>query len=124
MDTSSLNEKLKNAVVAAAAERAVPVRIALWPNGNRREGKNDAQFTGRVTISVLALGEMIAKAIADGRPEIELFADVWHNEPSTSSTGGERPTLSGKARNEVTPRGPAQESVPGEDNAVTMGQVG
>jgi hypothetical protein len=107
-----INDKLKDAVVAAAKERAVPVRFSFWPNGHRREGKNDAQFTGRVTINTLVVGELLAQAIADGKPEVEFWADLWHNEPSQTAGGTDRPTLSGKARNLVADKAAAPADAP------------
>ena len=128
MDLKDINQALKDQVVAAAIERQAAVRFSFWPNGSRREGKNDAQFTGRVTVNTLVLGELIAQAIKDGKPEIELWGDMWHNEPSKTAGGNDRPALSGKARNVVAPKGETQPSTPTtapvEEHAEAQAAVG
>lgn len=94
-----------------AMDRIPFAGIALWPNKNRREGRNDAHFAGRVRLSTVKLQAVIDQAIAEGKVEIELWANVWDNAQSgTMRENG--PVLSGNCRNLVEAQ--AEEAAPAE----------
>jgi hypothetical protein len=102
--TVAISAALAMAVAEQHAQRAIPLRAALWANSRRREGKNDPQFTGTIEVDVLAIGPHIAEAIKNGEPKIVFFFDAWQNTPGESKSGGELPLISGKARNVRGPR--------------------
>lgn len=103
------NSKLSNLTQAQieqlaeqALERSPLARISLWPNRKRREGKNDSHFTGKLQLNTVQLAEVLAEALANGEETVECWFDMWHNDnPGVGKSGGERPTLSGRARNFV-----------------------
>jgi hypothetical protein len=104
MSTQEISNALAQAVAQQHAQRAIPLRAALWANARRREGKNDPQFTGTIEVDVLAIGPHIAEAIKNGEPKVVFFFDAWQNAPGDSKSGGELPLISGKARNVRGPR--------------------
>jgi hypothetical protein len=114
MDKQVLNTSaaLAAAIMTQHAERAIPVRTALWANERRRTGINprtgkeyvDAQLTGTVEIDVLAIGPMLAEAIQNGDVKLTLFADGWQNldadgKPLVNASGAPLPLITIKARN-------------------------
>lgn len=101
---ATLSNEQRDALAAQALARTPIARISLWPNNNRRPEKNDAQFTGKLQLSTVQLAEKLAAALAEGQSEVDLWIDVWHNAPSVGKSGGDRPVLSGRARNFVEPR--------------------
>ena len=111
MSTSSKIAGLSQAQIQALAEqqlaRSPLARISLWPNNNRRPDKNDAQFTGKLQLNTVQLAEVLAKALAEGRTEVECWFDMWHNAPAVGKSGGDKPVLSGRARNFVEARASA-----------------
>lgn len=96
--TATLADTLPSAIrdqLLARAVRAQPCAyLSLFVNTQRREGKNDPQFTGRMDIQVARLQEEIAIAIAKGHTNIQVYTDVW-----TNDDGG--PVMTGRARNVV-----------------------
>ncbi len=101
---AALSQEQRDRLAAQAIERQPLLKIDLWPNRNQREGKRDADFTGRGRMSTVQLAEKLAAALANGEESVEVWIDMWHNEPSVGKSGGERPILSGRARNFVEPR--------------------
>lgn len=109
----SLEEQLAAELAASrqsATERARPaIGISLWANTRRDPAKNHAHYTGRVTVSVQSLGEMLAQAIKDEKTEIELWLNVWQNKPGdVTAQGNKRPLLSGNATRMVQPQDGAE----------------
>lgn len=111
MSTISKIASLSASQVQALAEQALArnplARISLWLNTKRRDGKNDSHFTGKLQLSTVQLADVLATALASGKTEIECWVDVWQNEPSVGKSGGDRPILSGRARNFVEARAQA-----------------
>lgn len=90
----SLPSAIRDKLLAGAVKAQPGLYLSLFVNTNRREGKNDPQFTGRVDLQVARLQEEIATALAKGHSNIQMYLDVWANDD-----GG--PVMSGRARNVV-----------------------
>lgn len=101
-----INQQTLEALAQAQIERTPMARFAFWVNNRRRPDKNDAHFTGRVQISTVKVAEVLADALQAGKTEIELWADLWQNEPRNENS----PVLSGKARTLVA----AKQETPAE----------
>ena len=104
MSNRTLSNEVAQRLAQQALERQPAAKLAFWPNNNRRPDKKDSHFSGQVTLSTVQLAEVCAKALAEGRTEVSFWADLWHNEPSVGKSGGDRPILSGRARNLVEAR--------------------
>lgn len=104
---SGLSQAQLEALASAQLERTPLAKVSLWPNNNRRADKNDAQFTGKLQISTVRMSEILAKALAEGKTEVDCWLDIWQNAPSVGKSGGDRPILSGRARSLVEPRAAA-----------------
>jgi len=116
-NVTNLSLAALQALAAAQLDRLPIAQISLWPNNKRRADKNDAQFTGRQSISNVRyleglraklsteaqakLDDIIAELTATGALQTEVYFDVWQNQPSVGKSGGDRPILSGRARNFV-----------------------
>ena len=98
---SEMNQKIKDALAQAQVEQLPYVRFAFWTNKNRREGRNDAQFSGRVQVSTVRCIELLANALAEGKTEIELWANLWQNTPDAARP--DSPVMSGTSRKIVVP---------------------
>jgi hypothetical protein len=97
---AALSATQRDALAAQQLERTPFVRFSFWPNANMRPDKQDAQFVGEVEVSTVRAAEMIAAALAAGKPSVKFFADCWFNtNPGVSESGKPRPTLSGRCRN-------------------------
>lgn len=105
---AKLSQAQLEALAAQALQRNPLAQISLWPNRKQREGKRDADLTGRLKLSTVQLAEKLAAALAAGETEVELWIDVWQNEPSVSANGNERPILSGRSRSFVEQRTQAE----------------
>ena len=103
-NSRTLSNEVAQRLAQQALERQPAAKLAFWPNNNRRPDKKDSHFSGQVTLSTVQLAEVCAKALAEGRTEVSFWADLWHNEPSVGKSGGDRPILSGRARNLVEAR--------------------
>lgn len=115
---ATLSTEQRDALAERALERTPLAQVSLWPNRNMREGKRDAQFTGRLKISTVLMAEVLAKALAEGKSEVECWLDVWHNAPSVGKSGGDRPVLSGRARSFVEPRATVSDAQSDRINAL------
>lgn len=96
--TATLADTLPSAIRDKLLERAVMATplafVSLFVNERRRDGKNDPQFTGRLDLPVARVQEEMAKALAKGHSNIQVYLDVW-----TNDEGG--PVMTGRARNVV-----------------------
>lgn len=101
---AGLSQAQIEALAAQQIERNPLAKISLWPNAKRRDGKNDAHFTGQLQLNTVQLASALAKALAEEKTEVSLWIDVWQNDPAVGKTGGDRPILSGRARNFVESR--------------------
>lgn len=98
---SEMNQKIRDALAQARIEQLPYVRFAFWANKNRRDGRNDAQFSGRVQVSTVRCIELLAEALKEGKTEIELWANLWQNTPNELKP--DAPVMSGASRKLVVP---------------------
>src|SRR5688500_4127074 len=73
---ASLTPEQQQAMLARALENTPALFVDLFYNTRRREGHNDAHYTGRVDMNITRLKQLIAEAEAHGWRNVQMYFDL------------------------------------------------
>lgn len=107
---ATLTPEQQQIMLARALENTPALFVDLFLNTRRREGHNDAHYTGRVDMNIARLKALVAEAETHGWRNVQMYFDlrVQHDgsEPGPLMRGWAKNTVPADKRFEPAPRLP------------------
>jgi hypothetical protein len=94
---ASLTPEQQQAMLARALENTPACFVDLFYNHRRREGHNDAHYTGRMDLNIARLKAVIAEAEGNGWRNVQMYFDLRVQHDGSESG----PLMRGWAKNVV-----------------------